>query len=83
MLGIFSALIFAAVHNLVDEAGAQTIQLSANLHFDTSIVPASQFLFGLLLWDLVRRYGLWASAFSHMLHNLVFLSLALTQQGSP
>lgn len=83
MLGIFAALIFAAVHNLVNEAGARTIQLSADLYFDTSIVPASQFLFGLLLWDLMRRYGLWASAFSHMLHNLVFLSLALTQQGSP
>ncbi len=82
VLGFIMALLFAAVHNLSNhgsEVPATAIALGGSWYLDTSMLPASQFLFGLLLWDLVRRYGLWASAFSHMFHNLVFLSLSLLQ----
>jgi membrane protease YdiL (CAAX protease family) len=76
-LGVSMAVLFALMHNLDTEASDKSIQLFNGLYFNTGMVPASQFLLALLLWDLMRRYGLWASAFSHMLHNFVFLSLAL------
>lgn len=78
-LGFASAATFALVHNLTSKPGAHSIELSADLHFDYGTLPAPQFVFGLLLWDLVRRHGLWASALSHMLHNFLYLSLALLQ----
>jgi len=79
VLGFIVAFLFAAVHNVTPEALPGAISLGAGYFLDTSRLPAPQFVFALLLWDLVRRYGLWASAFSHMFHNLVFLSLSLLQ----
>jgi len=81
VLGFATALAFALAHNLSTEGGEHAIALTQNLYLYLS-VPVSQFVFGLLLWDLMRRYGLWASAFSHMLHNFVFLSLAFAERSS-
>lgn len=82
-LGIPMAITFALMHNLAHDPGQSTIPLAFGFYFSTAMVPASQFLFGLLTWDLIRRYGLWASAFSHMLHNLFFFSFILVQPDVP
>lgn len=76
-LGLPMVLLFAALHNLRVNDGATTVgwALGAGLSFDTSTWPLPQFTFGLLAWDLVRRYGPWASGFAHVLHNAVVLSL--------
>lgn len=76
-LGLPLVLLFAAMHNLRvnDAAPAAGWALGAGLSFDTSTWPLPQFTFGLLAWDLVRRYGPWASGFAHVLHNAVVLSL--------
>jgi membrane protease YdiL (CAAX protease family) len=82
VLGVVCALSFALVHNLAREPGAASVRLVEGYYFDCATVPAPQFAFGLLLWDLVRRYGLWASSFSHMLHNFVLLTLGYVAKSS-
>lgn len=72
-LGILTALGFAAMHSVKWEADADTIELLWGMHFHTDGFPIPQLVFGLLLWDFVRRYGVWACALSHMVHNLVLL----------
>ena len=83
-LGLSMAVAFAAIHNLKTEPGLGSVQLLLGMHLDISTLPATQFVFGILLWDLMRRYGLWACAFSHMLHNSILLGLALLYlKGTP
>ena len=76
-LGVPMSVGFALMHNLKREAAQDTVELLAGFHLDTSVLPAAQFLFGLLLWDLMRRHGWWAATLSHMLHNLILVGFAL------
>jgi membrane protease YdiL (CAAX protease family) len=81
VLGVFMSVAFAFAHNLSAEGGEDLIRLTEHVHLYRSI-PASQFVFGLLLWDFMRRYGVWACTLSHMLHNFVFLSIAYLELGA-
>lgn len=76
-LGLPMSFAFALVHNLRSEAGEGSVALLGGLHLDTSVLPVAQFLFGLLLWDLMRRHGWWACMLSHMLHNFVLVGFGL------
>ena len=77
VLGLSMAAAFALLHNLKSKAGEHSVELIFGFHLDTSVVPVTQFVFGLLLWDLVRRHGWWACTLSHMLHNLILVGPAL------
>jgi membrane protease YdiL (CAAX protease family) len=77
-LGLCMALSFALVHNLKTEPDEHSLALVFGLHLATNAWPVAQFVFGILLWDLMRRHGWWACMLSHMLHNLILVGLTLS-----
>ncbi|HUR29700.1 MAG TPA: CPBP family glutamic-type intramembrane protease [Planctomycetota bacterium] len=80
ILGTSMAAVFASLHNLSWTDGPNMIALGPQLWFYLSL-PIQQFMMGLLQWDFVRRYGLWACILSHALHNFVFMSVAFYVPG--
>lgn len=76
-LGAAMAVPFALLHNITEDPNAVGISLGEGLTLSTTDIPLPQFMFGLFAWNLMRKFGLGASLFSHVLSNSVALGVIL------
>ncbi len=70
MVGVPSALAFAAIHNVITQGPAgRSVELAPGVRLSLDMVPLPQFLLGAFCWHVMRRYGDLAPYVAHALNN--------------
>lgn len=69
-VGVPSALLFAAIHNLSTHGPAgSSVEVAPGVRLSLDMVPLPQFLLGAFCWHLMRRYGDLAPYVAHVFNN--------------